>query len=92
MWFFESFFGFFLQVRPRTYGHARAKEQPVWLLFLARGLKVFLVFFARTATHVQARTYGHARRYVIHQILQNLLIAKSVMGVRAHYKSKLQNL
>ena len=38
----------------RTYGHARAKEWPVWLLFLARGLKVFFVFFARTATHVRA--------------------------------------
>jgi len=57
---------------PRTYGHARAKERPVWLLFLARGLKVFLCFFfglhvrprtyghARMATHVQPRTYGHA--------------------------------
>ena len=47
---------FFLHVRPRTYGHARAKDRPVWLLFLARGLKVFLFyFFARTATHVRAR-------------------------------------
>ena len=47
-------------VRTRTYGHARAKERPVWLLFLARGLKVFLFIFctyshARTATHVRAR-------------------------------------
>ena len=37
----------------------------VWLLFLARGSKVFIYFliflFARTATHVWARTYGHAR-------------------------------
>ena len=28
---------------------ARAKERPVWLSFLVRGLKVF-VFFARTGT------------------------------------------
>ena len=40
-------------VWPRTYGHVRAKEWPVWLLFLARGLKVFFVFFwfARTGMH-----------------------------------------
>ena len=29
-----------LHVRTRTYRHSRAKERPVWLLFLARGLKV----------------------------------------------------
>ena len=39
-------------VQPRMYGHARAKKRPVWLLFLARGLKVFFWFFS---------TYGHAR-------------------------------
>ena len=39
---------------------ARAKEQPVWLLFLARGLKVFF-FCACTAMHVRARTYEHVR-------------------------------
>ena len=45
-------------VQPRTYGHARAKEWPVWL-FMARSLKVFFFFctygHARTATHVRAR-------------------------------------
>ena len=43
----------------------RAKEWPVWLLFLARGLKVFYFFFctyghALTGTHIRARTYGPA--------------------------------
>ena len=48
---FESFiFFFFLHVRPRTYGHTRAKERPVWLLFLACGLNLFIFC-----------TYGHAR-------------------------------
>ena len=51
---FESFF--FLHVRPRTYGHARAKERPVWLLFLACGFKVFFYFIFLP---VRARTtYG----------------------------------
>ena len=36
-----------------TYGHARTKERPVWLLFLARGLKVFFCLFVFC-------TYGHA--------------------------------
>ena len=59
---FESFFCLFffartaMHVRARTYGHMRAKERPVWLLFLARGLKVFFIFIL----HVRARTYGHA--------------------------------
>ena len=41
---------------PRTYGHVRAKERPVWLLFVARGLKVFYLFIF---LHVRPRTYGH---------------------------------
>ena len=43
------FFSFFLHIWACTYGHARAKELPVWLLFLARGLKVFYFL------HVRAR-------------------------------------
>ena len=55
----------------RTYGHVRAKERPVWLLFLARGLKFFgFVLFACTATHVRARTYGHA---LVSQMLNRIL-------------------
>ena len=49
----SQFFFFLLCFFFCTYSHARAKERPVWLLFLARGLKVF--FFARIATHVRAR-------------------------------------
>ena len=53
---FYVFFG--LHVRPRTSGHVRAKERPVWVLFLARGLKViFFVLFC--FLHVRPRTYGH---------------------------------
>ena len=55
-------------VWPRTYGHARAKERPVWLLFLERGWKVFIFFctygHARTGTHARARTYGHVLVYL----------------------------
>ena len=59
---FESLFYFFLHVRPHTFGHARAKERPVWLLLLARGLNVFgffYLFFVRTATHVRTCTSVH---------------------------------
>ena len=54
---FESFFFACLHVWPCTYGHVRTKERPVWLLFLARGLKFFcFVLFARTAMHLRACT------------------------------------
>ena len=46
---------------PRTYGHARAKERPVWLLFVAHGLKDFFFFFL----HVRPRTYGHVLVIII---------------------------
>ena len=54
---FESFFILFFilvctHVRPRTYGHVRAKERPVWL-FLACSLKVFY-FFLHVRPHTSA--------------------------------------
>ena len=57
-----------LTSRPRMYGHARARERPVWLLFLARGLKVFFcIFFC---------TYGHARTsiYIIYSAISPIAI------------------
>jgi len=70
VWLFESFFFFFARtathVRPRTYGHARAKERPVWLLFVACSLKVFFVCFF--FFNVRPRTYGHALVYLKHKV------------------------
>ena len=45
-------FIYFLHVRPRTYGHARAKERPVWL-FLVCGLKKNYLFIFCSYLHAR---------------------------------------